>query len=401
MRSSAARLILGAGALLALGATAFLVRQSEQQITALRSAQRAFELSAHDAAADVSDLRVSQAAYVAAGQGVAFWMPKVENTAAEITKAIAELRSTAASDTARVALAEAGAAMAEFSSVDGRARDYLKSGQQLMAGDVIFTEGDQTASAAAQHLNTARTAESQATDAAEAGLRRKQATTLGAGAAIASLALLVLVFAPRKAADVETEPLTIKAAAAPSSDGLQLRPAPVPASQYVTARPAGPVLRAASKLCTDFGRVSDLDELKSLLAQAADVMDASGVVVWVGSPDGSNLQPALSHGYPPHVMVRMSTIQRSADNAAAAAFRTSQLQIVLARPGESNGAVVAPLLSSEGCVGALSAEIRGGGESSESVQALAAIFASHLAGVLHTTPAAHEQRTAGTGTGAI
>jgi len=97
----------------------------------------------------------------------------------------------------------------------------------------------------------------------------------------------------------------------------------------------------------------------------------------------------------------MSTIPRSADNAAAAAFRTSQLQIVLARPGESNGAVVAPLLSSEGCVGALSAEIRGGGESSESVQALAAIFASHLAGVLHTTPAAHEQRTAGTGTGAI
>ena len=401
MRSSAARLILGAGALLALGATAFLVRQFEQQITALRSAQRAFELSAHDAAADVSDLRVSQAAYVAAGQGVAFWMPKVENTAAEITKAIAELRSAAASDSARVALAEASAAMAEFSNVDGRARDYLKSGQQLMAGDVIFTEGDQTASAAAQHLNAARTAENQATDAAETGLRRKQATALGGGAAIAGLALLVLVFAPRKAADVETEPLTIRPAAVPPGDGLQLRPAPVPASQYVTARPAGPVLRAASKLCTDFGRVSDLDELKSLIGQAADLMDASGVVVWVGSPDGSNLQPALSHGYPPHVMVRMSTIPRSADNAAAAAFRTSQLQIVLARPGESNGAVVAPLLSSEGCVGALSAEIRGGGESSESVQALAAIFASHLAGVLHTTPAAHEQRTAGTGTGAI
>ena len=127
--------------------------------------------------------------------------------------------------------------MAEFSSVDGRARDYLKSGQQLMAGDVIFTEGDQTASAAAQHRNAARTAENQATDAAEAGLRRKQATALGGGAAIAGLALLVLVFAPRKAADVETEPLTIKAAAVPSGDGLQLRPAPVPASQYVTARP--------------------------------------------------------------------------------------------------------------------------------------------------------------------
>ena len=294
--------------------------------------------------------------------------------------------------------------MAEFSSVDGRARDYLKSGQQLMAGDIIFTEGDQTASAAAQHLNVARTAEHQAADAAEAGFRRQQATALGGGAAIAAVALLMLVFAPRQAADAAAEPLTISdaAQASQSSD----RPAtawcsaarPLAASQYVTARPAGPVLRAASQLCTDFGRVSDLDELKMLVGQAADLMDASGFVVWVSSADGASLQPALSHGYTPQVLARMSMIPRSADNAAAAAFRTSQLQIVLARPGESNGAVVAPLLSPEGCVGALSAEIRGGGESSESVQALAAIFAAQLAGVLHSTPAAHEQRTAGTGT---
>ena len=54
-------------------------------------------------------------------------------------------------------------------------------------------------------------------------------------------------------------------------------------SHYVTARPAGPVLRAASQLCTDFGRVSDLDELKSLIGQAADLMDASGIVIWVAA----------------------------------------------------------------------------------------------------------------------
>jgi hypothetical protein len=94
----------------------------------------------------------------------------------------------------------------------------------------------------------------------------------------------------------------------------------------------------------------------------------------------------------------MSRIMRSADNAAAAAYRTGQMQIVLARPGESNGAVVAPLLSTDGCIGALSAEIRGGGESSESVQALAAIFAAQLAGVLNTTPAAQQSRTTATGT---
>jgi hypothetical protein len=401
MRSLAARLILGAGVLLALGAAVFFVNHLEQQIRTLRVADRAFDLSAREAAAGLADLRVSQAAYVAAGQGVAFWMPKVTATVADVTKSIAELRSEARSDATRAALDEAGTTIVEFSSVDRRARDYLKSGQQLMAGDVIFTEGDQTASAAAQHVNMARAAEHQAVETAEVGFRRQQATALAGAAAIVIVALLMLVLvSPRRTAETETEPLTISGAAhSGSSDAdLVLRSAPVAASQYVTARPAGPVLRAASQLCTDFGRVSDLDELKTLVGQAADLMDASGFVIWVGSADGANLQPALSHGYTPQVLARMSMIPRSADNAAAAAFRTSQLQIVLARPGESNGAVVAPLLSPEGCVGALSAEIRGGGESSESVQALAAIFAAQLAGVLHSTPAAHEQRTAGTGT---
>jgi hypothetical protein len=404
MRSRAARLILGAGALLVLGATAFFVRQFEQHIMSLRTAERAFEVSAREAAAGLSDLRVSQAAYVAAGQGVAFWMPKVEATAADITKAFAELRSEAKSDATRTALDEGSAAMAEFSSVDGRARDYLKSGQQLMAGDVIFTEGDQTASAAAQHLNVARAAERQAADATESGLRRQEAAALGGAAVVVAVVLLMLIFATSssaRAADGGIEPLSIsRAASSSASDETRQHRSAQPAaveSQYVTARPAGPVLRAASKLCTDFGRVSDLDELKTLIGQAADLMDASGFVVWVSTADGANLQPALSHGYPPQVLARMSTISRSADNAAAAAFRTSQLQIVLARPGQSNGAVVAPLLSPDGCVGALSAEIRGGGESSESVQALAAIFAAQLAGVLHTTPAAHERRAAGTG----
>jgi GAF domain-containing protein len=44
--------------------------------------------------------------------------------------------------------------------------------------------------------------------------------------------------------------------------------------------------------------------------------------------------------------------------------------------------VVAPLLSPDGCIGALTAEIRGGGETSDSAQALAAIFAAQLVGVL-------------------
>jgi len=148
-------------------------------------------------------------------------------------------------------------------------------------------------------------------------------------------------------------------------------------------------LKAAADLCTELSRVNDAGELQRLLARAADVMDASGLVIWIGNAAGADLRPVLAHGYSDQVIARMPTVPRSANNAAAAAYRTGALQGVLRRPG-SNGAVVVPLLSPEGCVGAFSAEILSGSETADSVQAVAAIFAAQLAGVLSgsasTTP---------------
>jgi hypothetical protein len=99
------------------------------------------------------------------------------------------------------------------------------------------------------------------------------------------------------------------------------------------------------------------------------------------------LRPVLAHGYSPHMLARMPDVPRSADNAAAVAYRTSALQIVLSRPGASSGAVVAPLLSPEGCIGALTAEINDRGETSDAVQALAEIFAAQLASLLASSAA--------------
>ena len=104
--------------------------------------------------------------------------------------------------------------------------------------------------------------------------------------------------------------------------------------------------------------------------------------MWVSDPGGSSLRPVLAHGYSPQALARMPHVARSGDNAAAAAYRTGLLQIVLTRPGVSSGALAAPMLSPNGCIGALTAEIKNGGETSDGVQALAAIVASQLAGVL-------------------
>ena len=87
-------------------------------------------------------------------------------------------------------------------------------------------------------------------------------------------------------------------------------------------------------------------------------------------PGEKELRPALSHGYPAEMISQAPAARANGGQRRRRGFRTAQLQIVLARPGSANGAVVAPLLTSAGCVGVVSAEIRGGGETSESVQAI-------------------------------
>jgi len=142
------------------------------------------------------------------------------------------------------------------------------------------------------------------------------------------------------------------------------------------------MIKSASEICTDLGRVADQNDLVKLLGRAADLIDASGLVVWVGNTSGGDLRPALAHGYAPQAVAKMPAVPKSANNAAAAAYRTGALQIVLARPGASNGALVAPLLTADGCIGALSAEIKGRGETSDTTQSLTVLLAAQLASVL-------------------
>src|SRR5262249_7049399 len=130
------------------------------------------------------------------------------------------------------------------------------------------------------------------------------------------------------------------------------------------------------------------------IGRAAALTEASGVVVWLGSPQGDDLRPVLTHGYNPQVVAKLTAVPRSANNAAAAAYRSGTLQVVPSQPF-SSGAIVAPLLGPDGCIGALSAEFRGA-EASEPVQAFAAIVAAHLAGVLGTpsSDVTHHNRAA-------
>jgi hypothetical protein len=180
----------------------------------------------------------------------------------------------------------------------------------------------------------------------------------------------------------EAEPAEIGASARKSqkSDQIRLMLDTTDLEARPTAAAAPGFLKAAADLATDFGRVQDFSDLRRLIGRAATMTEASGVVVWLGNARGDDLQPVLTHGYSPQVVARLAPVPRSANNAAAAAYRSGTLQVVASQPF-SSGAIVVPILGPEGCIGALSAEFRGA-EASESVQAFAAIIAAHLAGVL-------------------
>jgi hypothetical protein len=379
------RVTFAAIAWLALACAAVFLVYSEQQLHQRRIQTRAFDVQGRETTEALSDLRAAQQAYVAAGQGIAFWMPKVTATSELASTAIRSLQQAATSGGAKGILGEAASTLADFEAVDQRARDYIDSGQELMAADVVFTEGGQLAVTTARQVEAARTAEHQALDFAEASARKLEAAAAGGAAAFAGLVLLFLV--PRgKARAVAAEHRSLGLNLSQNdvrSDELPLRdPDAARHEAAARAKAVSPVLQAAASLCTDFGRVRDVGDLNQLLARIADAMDAKGLIVWLGNTTGDDLQAVLAHGYAPQKLAKMPTIPRSAENAAGSAYRTGQVQIVVARPGMSQGAIVAPLLAADGCIGALSVEIQDGGEESDSVQALASIFAAQLAPIM-------------------
>ena len=372
-------------ALIVLAAATIFVIRTEKNISTHRQSVRGFDQHAREIGDRLADLRAAQQAYVAEGQGVAVWMPRVSALASDIGGRLDSLRAASESPNSRGLLMEAAADVTEFGNVDRRARDYVKAGQTLMASDVVFTEGGETASNAARLVESARLAELQALDASEGDLRRRQAMALAGAAAVGVLCLLVLAAAaPRESREEPAGETAAVETGASSQLSLREPARPTRTTIPATAPPRGsvPMLKAAAELCTEFGRVNDRADLPRLMARAADVLDASGVIVWVGGPGGADLRPVLAYGYPDHVLARMPAVARMADNAAAAAYRSGAMQIVMKRPGGSNGALVAPLLSPEGCIGALTAEIIGGSETSEGVQAVASLLAAQITGLV-------------------
>lgn len=379
MRTRAARLVWMSMGLLALGAAAFLLVSTEKPIFERRTRLSTFDVNAREAATLFADVRASQQAYVAAGQSTSYWMPKVSTLLRDTGERVDTLRALAVSGEARATLIEVSSSVAALANLDKRAREYLSGDQLLMASDIVFTDAGETAAEAARQVETARIAEHQAFETLRASSERRLEYVLGAAGGILFLAVVLLGMTPVSghagvpASEPATEadlPLHVAAVETAASGGA-------PSADFNAVR----LLAEAANVCTAFGSVKDIADLKDLLARAGQLIDSSGLVVWLGNDTGGDLQAVVAYGYADQVLARMKAIPRTAENAVAAAYRSAALQVVPAN-GPSLGAIVAPIVSVDGCIGALTAETRAGRESSPEIQSLATIFAAQLAGIL-------------------
>lgn len=146
---------------------------------------------------------------------------------------------------------------------------------------------------------------------------------------------------------------------------------------------AGPDLAAVARLCTELGRVQTADALQPLLDEAARILNATGLIVWMWDEAAQELRSALAQGYSDNVLAQLPGVSRAAENATAAAFRFEETCVVEG-DDRRTGALVIPLLTTAGCAGVLALELKGGGERSASARAVATILAALLAQVVGT-----------------
>ena len=414
------RTILVVLALAAQAAAGFFLVRAERQKAATRDAFHNVVRDTGRVQALIGELRTAEAGLVATGQDPAEWAPKLAALVQAVGDTLGKIDRASLSSESGQDLAAVTEAVAVSAKLSDHVRDLVASEQPLTASSIVY--GD-----AAQHLGTASAAlasvaatEGQAVDREVARVSLNEAFAFGGATAWTLIVLLILLprvtveATPESAENAETTTVGLSLggppAAGPGSfgDGFDLdlswhtqqaaavSPEPPHESEReleddVRRDPglrlnmdAQVDLAEAARLCTDLARVKETGELAGLLGRAAELLDASGIVLWLVGPDGAALRPAASHGYSDQALARMKTLSGRSENAVSVAFRTGRLEVV--RGGrDKSGAVVAPVVTPAGCVGAVAAEFRHGAEASPSVQAVATIVAAQLASLVAET----------------
>lgn len=361
-------------------AASYFLKELDTSINTQDAAADSLREQAKALSTTIGDVRTGQVAYVARGQGEAFWMTHVAGLLPTLQKQAAEFTAALTAPGAQAAFEPAAAALENFRTLDSRVQEFVTNGNSLLAADLIFSDGLESAATASTQVAVALNEELQARAGGVSRMRGRQLAILGGTAGGLVLLMLVLALtgtAPRSEeslAETPVEPVRFEA--------------PLPRAKAAIT----PKLITTAQLCSELARITESKQLPGLLERAAKVLEASGIIAWVADPTGNELRAAMSYGYSDQAVAKMGGIPREAGNAVAAAYRAAEMRTV-AGDNFTNGALVAPLMTADGCIGVLSAEMKSGSEKDESSQALATIFAAQLA-TLVSPPAMAPARAA-------
>jgi len=372
MQHRMTRLIILSLLLLSGAAAGFAIWTIERNGRDREEQREAKEATIDRLLSSITSIAGAQQAYADNSRRDLAALTRVSQQVDRLTTEAAGLRAAANGGASSERLEEFWTALSALMGAEGRARELLAGGEETAAADAILASARSHVAALNTSLSAFREAEAE-------GYRRARTTAswlewavLGSIAAIWAIGLVA--FAVRRPAQAVLEvatPVTV----VPSPDLPLAAPAPPP--------PSSLDLAAAARLSMELSRLSDQASLEGLLANAAEVLEARGIIIWMGA--GEHLVAAAAHGYEASVLRRIPPIPRDADNATASAWRTG-LRARVSEDSSGYGAIVAPMLSPSGCVGVFAAEVRGGREQDEATCAVATMLASQLAGVLAAWP---------------
>jgi len=319
--------------------------------------------------ATAGDIASAQQAYVAPGQPDQPWRERSAALLQQFADDAAAVRPHLRSADAARLVEEIGRGLRALLTIDSDARQDLQDAQNLLAADLIFSQGRDTVSSLIATIRGLKAAEQQTSTSQYAGLERQQWIVLGSVATIWIVGLMLLIPGAGSAAAVATP-------TQPTFLTIQTEHAGERATAAIN-------LTAAADVCASLARISDTAALPEVLERAAAVLDARGIIVWMGA--GEELFPALAYGYDDHFISRLGPIPRKAENATADAWRSGKMRTV-AGDGLTHGAVATPLAGISGCVGVFAAEVRHGRENDLATQAVAVMIAAQLASIVSAWP---------------
>ena len=353
-------------------AAAYFLLTIEQRADALIDTEGVTSARLDGIADLVVGIGVAQQGYVAPGQLDEPWFERSTGLFAKLDQELASVAAMLRAPNAGARIAELRNSVAALLAADQQVRDHLAQGQDLMAADVLFSDGRNILDRLSADVHGLRRAETGATRMALAALGRERWTLLAALSAVWLIGAIALTWtaSSRPARPVFDE------------DVLKIQP-PRPTAP-VTATP-GVDLTGTANLCTDLSRVTDTAGLANLLGRAAELVGASGVTLWLGA--GDQLFAALGHGYSQETLARLGPLRRDAENAVVRAWRTARPETVAEKAPDA-GAVIMPMFAPGGCIGVLALEMRLGNSVGRNTLDVAAVIAAQVATAVAAWPSA-------------